>query len=164
MRYSTSYADPRLELREHLPFCYSKFVIYLYSQLQCLRMCPRQRVTEKRHLFHTNRRSGRDRGSNHGPPASQAAAQAAQPSSTTPSQAPRCPRWNTQGYIKDTPFPHYMNHLNPGRLNSSPWSYRLSYTLRLNINRFCLVLRNARSRFNISISAHDHPDLLSQLL
>jgi hypothetical protein len=46
-------------------------------------MCPRRRVTEKSQLFHTNHRSGRDRESKPGPPAWQAAALTAQPSTTT---------------------------------------------------------------------------------
>jgi hypothetical protein len=39
---------------------------YLLFELQCLRMCPGREVTEESQLFRTNRRYGRDRGSNPG--------------------------------------------------------------------------------------------------
>jgi hypothetical protein len=41
-------------------YCYCN----IKTQIQCLRMCPQPRVTEKSHLFHTNRRSVRHRKSN----------------------------------------------------------------------------------------------------
>jgi hypothetical protein len=51
---STSYADPGLKIGEHLCFCYCKYLTYKQYKLQCLRKCPRRRVTEKSQLFHTN--------------------------------------------------------------------------------------------------------------
>ena len=45
---------------EHLRFGYCNIFnlhyMYIKSQLQWLRPCPRRRVTEKSHLFHTNHR------------------------------------------------------------------------------------------------------------
>jgi hypothetical protein len=58
--------DPGLKMRRALCFCYCKCFNQLYSAIAVLAACPGRKVTEKSQLFHTNRRSGRDRGSNPG--------------------------------------------------------------------------------------------------
>jgi hypothetical protein len=79
MRYSTSYANPGLKMREHLRFCYCIFFIQLNSAITVLATCLRTQGYRKEPTFHTIHRSGVEPG----PPAWQAAAITAQLSTTT---------------------------------------------------------------------------------
>jgi hypothetical protein len=53
MRYSTSYADPVLKMREHLCFCFCIFLIQLYSAIASACNFPPNAGLEKRANFST---------------------------------------------------------------------------------------------------------------